>query len=102
MKRACFYGKMSSILPTFSNLLPDEKRRFILCPTSEIVNKFMRIMFNPRDLIDQGIDLNTICYSTYSPHLTFINSTYFDQFSDCDEGEASFSSFSSINSDDST
>ena len=104
MKRACFYGKMSSISPNFGKLLPDEKLKFILCPTSEIlskvVNKFIRIMFNARDLIDQGIDLNTICYPTYSPPFTFLNSSYFDQFSDCDEGEASFSSFSSITSDE--
>ena len=57
-------------------------------------------MFNARDQIDQGIDLNTICYPTYSPPFAFVNSTDFDQFSKCDEGEASFSSFSSISSND--
>ena len=85
---------MSSISPSFHNLTCDEKLKYILCPTSEImckvVNKFIRIMFNARDNIDEGIE--TSCYPTYTPPFTFLNCTSFDQFSDCDEGDRSFSS----------
>ena len=94
LKRACFFGKMSSIFPSFLDLSSEEKLKFILCPTSEIicklVNKFLRIMFNARDNIDEGIEKS--CYPTYTPPFTFLNCTSFDQFSDCDEGDRSFSS----------
>ena len=93
LKRACFFGKMSSISPSFHNLTCDEKLKYILCPTSEImckvVNKFIRIMFNARDNIDEGIE--TSCYPTYTPPFTFLNCTSFDQFSDS-EGDTSLSS----------
>ena len=98
MKRACFYGKLSSISPFFRNLSDDQKLKFILCPTSEIatkvVNKFIRIMFNARDNIDDGINLADICYPTYTPPFTMFD---YEHFSDTDEGEASFSSLSSDN-----
>ena len=104
LKRACFYGKLSSISPNFLNLSDEDKLKFVLCPTSEIitkvVNKFIRIMFNARDSIDDGIDLSKTCYPTYTAPFTFPNSTDFDQFSDCDEGEASFSSAASVSSED--
>ena len=70
------------------------KLKYILCPTSEIlckvINKFIRIMFNARDNIDEGII--TPCYPTYNPPFTHLNNAEFDQFSDCDEEETSFSS----------
>jgi hypothetical protein len=57
--------------------------KVILCPTSEImtkvVNKFIRIMFNARDKIDEGIDLSQTCYPTYTPPFNFVNSTSFDE-----------------------
>ena len=56
-------------------------------------------MFNARDQIDNGIDLNKTCYPTYTPPFTFIDSTQFDQYSDCDEGEVSFSSSNSSDSE---
>ena len=92
---------MSSISPGFVHLSPEERLKFILCPTSEIlckvVNKYIRIMFNARDNLDEG----TIqpCYPTYSPPFTFPSNAVFEQFSDCDEGEASFSSSGSDLSD---
>jgi hypothetical protein len=103
LKRACFFGKMSSVSPYFINLSDEEKLKYILCPTSEIickvVNKFLRIMFNARDNINEGIDIDKTCYPTYNPPFTFLDCTDFDQFSDCDEGEASFSSSGSISSE---
>ena len=104
LKRACFFGKMTSITPTFQNLSNEQKIKYILCPTSEImtkiVNKFIRIMFNARDKIDEGFDISKTCYPTYTPPFTFLNCVNFDQFSDSDEGEASFSSSGSISSED--
>ena len=104
LKRACFYGKITSIIPHFSTLSDDEKMEVILCPTSDImtkvVNKFIRIMFNARDKIDEGIDLSQTCYPTYTPPFNFVNSTSYDEFSDCDVGEANFSSSSSVSSED--
>lgn len=101
-KRACLFGKIGSVSPSFMGLSDEHKLKFILCPTSEIVtklvNKFIRILFNARDNIDEGVDITQMCYPTYSPPFTFLNSADFDQFSDVDEWEASFSSCSSISS----
>ena len=33
LKRACFFGKISSISPNFTNLSSEEKLKFILCPS---------------------------------------------------------------------
>ena len=96
VKRACFFGKLSSISPQFNTLSEDQKIKFILCPTSEIitkvVNKYIRIIFNARDNIDKGIDISANCYPTYTPPFTGYD---FEHFSDTDEGEASFCSSSS-------
>ena len=63
VKRACFFGKLSSISPQFNTLSEDQKIKFILCPTSEIitkvVNKYIRIIFNARDNIDVSTNLYT-------------------------------------------
>ena len=104
LKRACLFGKISSVSPNFLSLSDEHKLKFILCPTSEIitklVNKFIRIMFNARDRIDDGIDIMQGCYPTYSPPFTFLSSTEFEHFSDTDEGETSFCSLSSLSSND--
>jgi hypothetical protein len=61
-----------------------------------MVPKFLRIMFNDKVNIEDGIDISNTCYPTYNPLFKFLNYAEFDQFSDCDEGEASFSSEGSI------
>ena len=100
LKRACFFGKLSSISPQINSFSEDQKLKYILCPTSEIVtkvvNKFIRIIFNARDNIYNDIDLSANCYPTYTPPFT---SYEFEHFSDTDEGETSFCSESS-NSED--
>ena len=102
IKRACFFGKIGSVLPYFSGLSDEQKLRVILCPTSgditKVVNKFIRIIFNARDKIDEGIDINKTCYPTYTPPFTFLTSADFDSFSDIDEWEDSYSSCASISS----
>ena len=101
LKRARFFGKLSSISPKINSFSEDQQLKYIICPTSEIVtklvNKFIRIMFNARDNIDNGIDISANCYPTYTPPFT---SYEFEHFSDTDEGETSFCSESS-NSEDS-
>ena len=92
-------------MPNFQFLSEEDKFRVILCPTSElstkVVNKYIRIMFNARDNIDDGVDITQSCYPTYTPPFTLIDNT-FDQFSDIDEGEASYSSTGSLSSLDLT
>ena len=94
LKRACFFGKLSSIIPNFPSLSEEDKFRVILCPTSEIstkvINKYIRIMFNARDNLDNGVTKS--CYPTYTPPFDFSPNDNFDQFSDIDEAEASYSS----------
>ena len=91
MKRACFFGKISSILPDFPAMSNADKLKTILCPKStaavKIVNKFIRIMFLARDEISEG--LNLITYPTMPANI-YPFSDYFDNFSDCDEWEENF------------
>ena len=52
LKRYCFFGKITSILPGFMELSPDHKLLTILCPsTSEIavcVSKYLKIISETR------------------------------------------------------
>ena len=95
IKRACFMGKISSILPTFSALSSTDKLKTVLCPKStaavKIVNKFVRIMFLARDKISEGLDLNT--YPTMPVNIHPFNDIY-ENFSDCDEWEEDFDELS--------
>ena len=47
-------------------------------------------MFNARDNLDNGVTKS--CYPTYTPPFDFSPNDNFDQFSDIDEAEASYSS----------
>ena len=68
LKRACFFGKMTSIKPNFINMSSSDKLKTILCPTStaatKIVNKFVRIMFLARDNIEEGALIEDLSYPT--------------------------------------
>ena len=68
-KRACFLKRMESLIPSFTNLSDFDKIKTILCPVTpqaaKLANKFMGIMFNARDLIDNGGDLHE--YPTWAP-----------------------------------
>ena len=57
-------------------------------------------MFNARDNLDKGIDISVNCYPTYTPPFTFLSNTDFNECSDVDEGEASFSSCGTLPDDD--
>ena len=45
-------------------------------------------MFNARDNIDDGVDINQFCYPTYTPPFNCDHNDYFN----IDEAEASYSS----------
>ena len=101
-KRACFMGKMNSILPGFRDMSEQNKLLTILCPRStaatKVVNKFIRIMFLARDNITEGLETET--YPTMPANI-YPFSSDFDDFSDCDEWEQSFAehSFSEYEND---
>ena len=84
-------GKMSSILPGFNEMSELNKLKTILCPKStaavKVVNKFIRIMCLARDNISEGLGFDT--YPTMPANIYPFCSD-FDNFSDCDEWEDSF------------
>jgi hypothetical protein len=67
VKRACFIGKMNSILPGFSSLNNLAQFKTMLCPTVSgacKVTKFIRILFLARDKLAQGVDMAELSYPT--------------------------------------
>ena len=94
LKRACFMGKMNSIIPSFKNLSSSNQLKTILCPTStaatKVVNKYIRIMFLARDRLGEGNNIDNFSYPTLPVIQDFID---FDNFSDFDEWDL-YSNFS--------
>ena len=95
VKRACFLGKMNSIVPGFNEMPEISKLKTILCPKStaavKVVNKFTRIMCLARDKISEGLSLKE--YPTM-PVTIYPFSSDFDNFSDCDEWEENLAELS--------
>ena len=62
--RNCFYGKFSSLDPSFVYLVEEEKCRRLLCPKTaqeaKLTNKFIKIMFDWRGKIDDGISVDNL------------------------------------------
>ena len=60
---------MESLIPSFPCLSDIDKIKTILCPVTpqaaKLADKFMGIMFNARDIIDNGGDLQE--YPTWAP-----------------------------------
>ena len=83
-------GRMSSIIPNFSQMSSDEKLKTMFCPKSpdatKIINKFIRIMFLARDNLSEGLNLND--YPTMPVTIYPFEGDY-ENFSDCDEWEES-------------
>ena len=89
-------GKIGSVNPMFSSLTYENKLKTILCPktTSEvkIVNKYIRIMCLARDNLSDGLE--NLNYPTMPVNI--VRDCYdYDNFSDVDEWEKSFSSINS-------
>ena len=59
LKRNCFFGKITSILPNFEQLNTDHKLSTILCPPGTemavCVSKYLKIITETRKKIDQGL-----------------------------------------------
>ena len=91
-------GKMGSVNQKFSTMSDKNKLKTILCPKTtaevKIVNKYIRIMCLARDNLSEGLDIDNLSYPTLPVN---INSTFtdYDNFSDTDELEESFSSVNS-------
>ena len=68
IKRACFIGKMNSILPGFNLLSKENQFKTVLCPTQpaavKVINQFLRILFLARDKLLEGSDITMLSYPT--------------------------------------
>ena len=97
LKRACFLGKMSSLIPNFRSMSSSNQLKTILCPTStaatKIVNKFIRIMFLARDYLEEGNTIEDLSYPTMPVNCDYEYIDY-DNFSDIDEWEQSYTNLS--------
>ena len=68
LKRNCFFGKISSLMPNFDHMTFDDKLLAILCPANAdialCVSKYLGIISDTRTKLDQGLSidmLNTYC-----------------------------------------
>ena len=64
LKRNCLFGRLESIHPGFLFLTPVQQTATILCQTTvvtaKLANKYIKILFNIRKLLDEGVPvLNT-------------------------------------------
>ena len=68
VKRACFIGKMNSILPGFKDLSKENQFKTILCPTkpaaAKVTNQYLRIIFLARDKLLDGSTIQMLSYPT--------------------------------------
>ena len=68
LKRACFLGKMESIIPGFKLLSKEYQFKTLLCPTTpaaaKVTNQYLRILFLARDKLLDGSDISTLTYPT--------------------------------------
>ena len=64
IKRNCFLGKITSLLPDFRHMSSDHKLLTILCPaTTDIavcVSKYLKIITETRIKLDQGLSNNML------------------------------------------
>ena len=68
LKRNCFFGKISSLLPNFQQMALDDKLLAILCPKNADIalcaSKYLGIISDTRTKLDQGLStdmLKTYC-----------------------------------------
>merc|ERR1712105_99567 len=67
ISRRCFYGKFSSLDPNFKNLEEEQMFLQLLCPRTaqqaKLTNKFIKIMLDWRETIDDGISIDNLGFS---------------------------------------
>ena len=71
------FGRLESITPGFVSLTPAQQTATLLCPTKDatakLANKYIKIPFNIRKLLDEGVPaLNT----GYESGVIIINEFY--------------------------
>ena len=68
IKRACFVGKLTSVIPRFNMLPMYDQFKTIMCPTKaaavKITNQFFRIMFLARDKLADNVPFSELSYPT--------------------------------------
>ena len=93
VKRACFLGKMNSILPGFNNLSKENQFKTILCPTkpaaAKVTNQYLRIIFLARDKLLDGTNIEMLSYPTLPVNECQCN---FDLLSDVEDEWETFDS----------
>ena len=98
-KRQCFFGKMASLGIIFRETATDsEILSTILCPTNsqtaKCVNKYIKILFNNRELLDNGVNIDQLGHVIHRPQLKSVD--------DWLDDTSSISLWSNFPSDDST
>ena len=70
-KRNCFFGKLGSLLPGLDKLSEKARLHTILCPTSavttKLVNKYVLIMFEAREQIQNGEHISSMTFPPVIP-----------------------------------
>ena len=70
IKRNCFFGRMSALVPDFSNMSDRDKLMTILCPATAVVaktvSKFLGIMSETRKHLENGLLAETLI--VYAKH----------------------------------
>ena len=88
IKRACFIGRLNSILPGFSALSSNDQFKMIMCPTKpaaiKVINQYFRIMFLARDKLSDGQDISDLSYPTLPVNLA-VYSNNFEMLSDVED-----------------
>ena len=66
IKRNCFFGKITSMLPDFREMSPENKLLTILCPAKTdlalCVSKYLKIITETRMKLDQGLSNTMLKY----------------------------------------
>ena len=59
LKRNCFFGRITSLIPNFEQMSPEHKLLTILCPSNAkialCVSKYLKIISETRTKLDQGL-----------------------------------------------
>ena len=75
LKRNCFIGKISALIPNFDQLNDTEKLAVVLCPANEnialCVSKYLGIICSTRTKLDQGLPIEML--NIYTKQITNSN-----------------------------
>ena len=86
LKRNCLFGRLNSIIPGFLSLTPVQQTATLLCPTkvvtAKLVNKYIRLLFNTRKLLDDGV---AALNGGYASGVIILNEFYDDSDDDMTE-----------------